>query len=64
MMTTSGWPRAKADAERNPSPCDLAGLLAFRSGAGLQFAIDDVVDERRVVDDVEMGALPNVYLQT
>jgi hypothetical protein len=46
------------------SPRDLADRVARRSGAGLQLAIDDFVDEGHIVHDREMGALANVDLQT
>ena len=44
----------------------LPGRPARLGGAGqvLQFPIDDIVNERHVVDDREMGALPDMDLQT
>src|SRR5262249_51784301 len=54
---------APARVRAIPSPWDLADPLAC-CRVRLQFAIDDVVDERHVVHDGEMRALSDVHLQT
>lgn len=53
--------RAKLDASR--SPRRRTGAMPDEVRAVLQLSIDDVVDERDIVDDREMGALADMDLQ-
>jgi hypothetical protein len=56
----SGY-RAKFGASRLPR-CRI-GAMDHGVRAVLQLSIDDVVDERDIVDDGEMGPLADMYLQ-
>jgi len=56
-----GGYRAKLGASR--SPRRRTGAMLYEVRAVLQLSIDDVVDERDIVDDGEMGALADMDLQ-
>jgi hypothetical protein len=56
-----GGYRAKLGASR--SPRRRTGAMLDEVRAVLQLSIDDVVDERDIVDDGEMGALADMDLQ-
>ena len=53
--------RAKLGASR--SPRRHTGAMLDEVRAALQLSIDDVVDERDIVDDGEVGALADIHLQ-
>ena len=55
-----GYP-AKLGASR--SPRRRTGAMLYEVRAVLQLSIDDVVDERDIVDDGEMRALADMNLQ-
>jgi hypothetical protein len=58
-------PQASGEASvtSDPSPRGLV-LVACQSSVGLQLPIDDVVYERHIIHDREMGAFADVDLQT
>ena len=56
----SGY-RAKLGASRSPR-CPI-GAMDHGVCAALQLSIDDVMDERDIVDDGEMGAFADMDLQ-
>ena len=60
LAIRSGY-RAKLGASR--SPRRRTGAMPDEVRAALQLSIDDVVDERDIVHDGEMGALADMDLQ-
>ena len=54
----------KAETRATQSPCCLTSGVAGEVGTVVQLPIDDIVDERDIVHDCEMGTLADVDLQT